>query len=60
MADRGEERLGTAGMVSEEPTSRGGTGSHARTVDVAIEGSGVAGASVAAALATAGVGVVVV
>lgn len=40
--------------------SEGGTGPVTRSVDVAIVGGGVAGASVAAALATAGLGVVVV
>lgn len=44
----------------DDGRSEGGTGLATRRVDVAIVGGGVAGASVAATLATAGLGVVVV
>jgi menaquinone-9 beta-reductase len=46
--------------MDEEVTSRDGISQRVQTVDVAIVGGGVAGSSVAAALATAGIGVVLI
>lgn len=47
-------------MVTGEATSAGRAGLQPLLVDVAVVGGGVAGASVAAALATAGLGVAVI